>query len=179
VSVVRGAAFLFAAVLFMALPRAGSADVLDGERPLAPDFRVKSVTGETLRLAPLLAKGPVLLDFWATWCKPCLASLPEIQSMHARYGDAGLTVIGVSIDGPRNFAKVRPFARRLGLEYPIVLDEDGSLQRSYQVQAIPTAILIGADGRVTRVMQGFRPGESEALEEAVRAALAPEGTPAP
>jgi len=155
------------------------ADVLDGTRPQAPAFRVKSVTGETLALESLLEKGPVLVDFWATWCKPCLASLPEMQSLHERFADAGLTVIGVSIDGPRNFAKVRPFARRLGLDYAIVLDEDGSLQRRFQVQAIPLTVLVGSDGRIAHVVQGFRPGEGEALEAMVRALLEPEGAPAP
>lgn len=156
-----------------------AADVLDGTRPEAPAFRVKSVRGETLVLESLLEKGPVLLDFWATWCKPCLAALPEIQALHERYAEAGLTVIGVSIDGPRNFARVRPFVRRLGLEYAIVLDEDGSLQRRYQVQAIPLTVLIGRDGRVANVVQGFRPGEAEALDRAVRALLEPEGAAAP
>jgi peroxiredoxin len=172
-----------AGLLFALLPFTGpapaAADVLDGTRPEAPAFRVKSVTGEALALETLLAKGPVLLDFWATWCKPCLASLPEIQALHERHAEAGLTVIGVSIDGPRNFSKVRPFVRRLGLDYAIVLDEDGSLQRRYQVQAIPLTVLIGRDGRVARVVQGFRPGEGEALGEAVRALLDPQGAPGP
>ena len=157
---------------------AGGPPVRAAEPPLAPPFKVKSVTGETLDLAALRARGPVLLDFWATWCKPCVAALPEIDALHRRFAAQGLTVIGVSVDGPRNFPKVRPFARRLGLGFPIVLDEDGSLQRRFQAVAVPTSVLISAEGRMVRVTQGWRPGETADLERAIEALLAaPAGSP--
>lgn len=145
--------------------------VLAAEPPLAPSFRVKSVTGQTLDLAELRSRGPVVLDFWATWCKPCLAALPELDAVHRRLAPRGLTVIGVSIDGPRNFPKVRPFAQRYGLGFPIVLDEDGSLQQRFQVRAIPTSVLISTEGRVVHVAQGWRPGETGTLEKAIEGLL--------
>jgi len=140
--------------------------------PLAPPFQVRTVVGETLALDPLLEQGPVLLDFWATWCKPCLAALPELEAIHQRFASRGLTVIGVSVDGPRNYPKVRPFVRRLGLGFPIVLDEDGSLQRRYQAIAIPTSVLISPEGRMVRVTQGWRPGETADLERAIETLFA-------
>src|SRR5205085_11886664 len=94
------------------------------------------------------AKGPVLLDFWATWCKPCLAAIPELQKLSAELGPRGLTVIGVSTDGPNNFAKVRPFAKKLGIGYPVAIDEDGTLAQKYLVRAMPTTVLIDASGAV-------------------------------
>lgn len=142
-----------------------------GEAPLATPFKVMSVTGEKLELDSLRAGGPVLIDFWATWCKPCVAALPEIEALHRRLGPRGLTVIGVSVDGPRNFTKVRPFAQRLGLGYPIVLDEDGRLQESFLVRAVPTTVLVSAEGRVVRVTQGWRPGETDDLAAAIEALL--------
>jgi cytochrome c biogenesis protein CcmG/thiol:disulfide interchange protein DsbE len=141
------------------------------EPPLAPGFKVKSVTGEVLQLDTLRLRGPVLIDFWATWCKPCVASLPEVDSLRRRFGPNGLTVIGVSVDGPRNFSKVRPFAQRLGLGFPIVLDEDGSLQQRFQVRAIPTSVLISPEGRQVRVTQGWRPGETEDMARAIESLI--------
>ena len=141
------------------------------ESPLAPAFKVRSVTGQMLDLAELRTRGPVLLDFWATWCKPCLAALPELDALHRRFSERGFTVIGVSVDGPRNFPKVRPMAQRLGLGYPIVLDEDGSLQQRYQARAVPTSVLISTEGRVVLATQGWRPGETKALEAAIEALL--------
>jgi peroxiredoxin len=141
------------------------------EPPLAPPFKAKSMTGESLDLAALLARGPVVLEFWATWCKPCLAALPELDSLHRRFSSRGLTVIGISVDGPRNFPKVRPFAHRYRLGFPIVLDEDGGLQQRFQARAIPTSVLISTGGRMVRVTQGWRPGETSDLEAAIEALL--------
>lgn len=138
----------------------------------APRFRVRSVEGASLELERLLERGPVLLDFWATWCRPCLAELPELQQLHARYAERGLTVIGISIDGPRNFAKVRPFVQRLGLTFPVALDEDGSLQQRFHVSAAPTTVLIDRDGRIARTTTGYLSGEGARLEQAVVALLA-------
>jgi peroxiredoxin len=139
---------------------------------MAPPFTMRTVTGERLESEALLARGPVLLDFWATWCKPCLAALPELDSLHRRFAPQGLTVIGISVDGPRNFPKVRPFAHRMGLGYPIVLDEDGDLARRYQARAIPTSVLISRQGRAVRVTQGWRPGETDDLARAIEGLLA-------
>ena len=137
------------------------------EHPQAPPFKIRSVTGDRLELEKLLQKGPVLLDFWATWCKPCLAAIPELERIHEEFGPRGLTVIGVSTDGPNNYAKVRPFASRLGIRYPVALDGDGSMASRYQVRAMPTTILIDASGKVRKVSQGYRPGEGVMLRAAI------------
>jgi peroxiredoxin len=152
-------------------PAAAAGDPLAELRAAAPNVTLRKVGGGKLELAELRARGPVLLDFWATWCKPCAASLPELEALHRRFADRGLTVVGVSIDGPRNYPKVRPFASRLGLTYPIVLDGDGGLQRAFHVLAVPTSILIGRDGAILAVHQGYRPGESAALAVEVERAL--------
>jgi peroxiredoxin len=138
---------------------------------LAPRFKVKDTRGQTLDLGVLIRKGPVLLDFWATWCKPCHAALPELESWHRRYGARGLTVIGISIDGPRNYSKVRPFVARMGVTYPIVIDEDERLQHLYQVLAVPTAILIDSTGAIAGVRTGYRPGEGAEMERTIRTLL--------
>ena len=137
----------------------------------APRFKVQDTRGQTLDSHLLLRKGPVLLDFWATWCKPCHAALPELESWHRTYGPRGLTVIGVSIDGPRNYSKVRPFVARMGITYPIVIDEDGRLQHLYQVLAVPTAFLIDSTGTIVRVRTGYRPGEGVEFEKLIRTLL--------
>ena len=145
--------------------------------PRAAPFRVQDVQGHTLDLALLLQHGPVLLDFWATWCAPCVQALPELEAWHRRYGPRGLAVVGVSVDGPRNFARVRPFVASRGLTYPIVLDRDGRLQQSYQVVAVPTAVLIDTSGAIVQVRVAYRPGEGSKLEEAIRALLPETKTP--
>ena len=137
----------------------------------APRFECRDLRGGRVELSELLHRGPVLIDFWATWCKPCVESLPRLEAWQRQYGPSGLTVLGVSVDGPRNFSKVRPFVASLGLTYPIVIDKDGRLQQLYQVLAVPMAFLIDTSGVVIETRTGYRPGEDAALEAAIRAAL--------
>ena len=157
-----------------------SLSILDAaQRSIAPRFATRTVQGEKISLDALRARGPVLLDFWATWCKPCLAAIPEIEKLHAELGGRGLSIVGISVDGPRNFAKVRPFAKRVGITYPVVLDEDGSLQQRYQAIVMPTTVLIDTAGVIVKVMQAYRPGEIEMLRaeiEALLPASAPDST---
>lgn len=150
---------------------ATSSNAAEDERPLAPPFTLRTLDGARLDLATLLERGPVVLDFWATWCKPCVASLPEVDALSRTYGPRGLTVVGVSIDGPRNGSRVRPFVSRLKLGYVIGLDEDGSLQQDYRVTAVPTAVLVDRDGRIVLRRQGYLPGEGARLREAIEALL--------
>ena len=133
----------------------------------APRLEARSLEGKRVSLEELLTHGPVLIDFWATWCKPCITSLPSLERLWQAHRAEGLTVVAISIDGPRNFAKVRPFARGLGLTFPVVLDEDGSLTRRFEVTGVPTSILIGPDGRVVRHHVGYTPGQEVELEAAV------------
>lgn len=140
----------------------------------APAFELKDLDGHVLRLDALRRRGPVLLDFWATWCKPCQAAIPELRALHASYAPRGLTIIGVSVDGPRNHSKVRPFVQSKGIGYPIVIDQDGRLQQLYQVIALPTSVLIDTSGMVVAARVGFRPGESRSLGEKIEALLAPD-----
>ena len=149
----------------------GEAGAGERLRSVAPRFKVESITGQKLELETLRLRGPVLIDFWATWCKPCVTAIPELEKIHRACDARGLTVIGVSVDGPRSFAKVRPAVNRLGITYPIVLDQDGSLQQKYQVRAMPTTVLIDTSGAIVHVMQGFRPGEGDRLRKLIEELL--------
>lgn len=147
------------------------------ESALPAGLVLRAVDGTRIDVAERLARGPVLLDFWATWCRPCERSLPATQRLHERFAERGLTVIGVAVDGPRNWARVRPFANRLRLGFPQVLDEDGSLGRRFHVGAVPTTILVDRGGRVARVHAGWVPGEDDSLAAAVTALLDPPAAP--
>ena len=171
--IARASAFalVIAAAALALVSGAPAVAQIPGNRALAPRFVVESLTLEKLDLDVLRRRGPVLLDFWATWCKPCITAIPEIERIHLQYAPRGLSVIGISADGPRNYAKVRPFVTRLGITYPVALDEDGSLQQKFQIRALPTTVLIDTSGTIVQVWQGFRPGEGELWKARIDALL--------
>jgi len=168
-----GALALVALALGFAPPGARAGALL--EQAQAPAFRVRDLDGRELSLATLRARGPVLIDFWATWCEPCRAALAELEDWRRRWGPRGLTVVAVSVDGPRNVAKVRPFMARLKVGYPVVIDDDGRLQELYQVTQLPTSVLVDTAGRVVAVRVGYRRGD-RALAERVESMLPADST---
>jgi thiol-disulfide isomerase/thioredoxin len=139
----------------------------------APDFNLRSPSGERLNLQKMLKDGPVLLDFWATWCKPCVKAMPKLQEIHETYGDMGLTIVGVNEDGPRSQPKVKPFMRARKLTFQIGLDPDGGLMKRMRVTALPTTLLIDRDGEIVYRQAGFSKGSEAGLIEAIEAILGP------
>lgn len=132
----------------------------------APDFNLPGLSGERVQLSALLEKGPVLLDFWATWCKPCIKAMPKLEEIHAKYADRGLTVLGVNEDGPRGQNRIRPFLRGRNITFPIAIDADGSVMQRMQVRAMPTTILIAPDREIVLREAGLSDGKAiiDALE---------------
>jgi peroxiredoxin len=176
----RGSVGLIALLLGTVLPALGATTdpvqrALETPRFAAP-FRVRTIDGKSLDLARLSDRGPLVLDFWATWCKPCVASMPALDVLAKKYQARGVTVLGISIDGPRNFARVRPFLNKLGLSYPNAIDEDGSLQERFQVVAVPTTLVIGSDRRVMHVFTGYQGGPLRDVEQALMELLPPDST---
>ncbi len=134
-------------------------------------LRLQDLEGRSVELASYLGKGPVILDFWATWCKPCISALPELQQLYADLAPRGLQIVGVNEDGPRNAPKVKPFAKSHGIDFPIVLDLNRAAQSQLQIPALPTTLLLDKDGTVVRTTFGYRPGEIDALRKATEALL--------
>src|SRR5262245_20124661 len=91
----------------------------EGERKKAPDFELKDSEGKVVHLTDLVGK-VVLLDFWATWCGPCKASMPWMNELAGTYRSEGLEVIGVSMDED-GWQVVRPFIEKMGVNYPILM----------------------------------------------------------
>lgn len=121
----------------------------------APDFNLPAPDGKRIKLSALLEKGPVLLDFWATWCKPCLKGMPKLQEIHATYAERGLTVLGVNEDGPRGLNRIRPFLKGRKITFAIAIDAAGSVMKRLQVRALPTTILIAPDGEIVLRQTGL------------------------
>jgi thiol-disulfide isomerase/thioredoxin len=125
------------------------------------DFTLTSLDGEDITLSKL--KGHVvLIDFWATWCPPCLKSIPVFIDLYNKYHERGFIVLGISREDKSILENYRD---EIGISYPILID-DKSISQKYHVQAIPTIIIIDKTGKVCKTQVGFAP-ELEARFDAL------------
>lgn len=130
----------------------------------APDFTLDSVTGENITLSAFKGK-VVLLDFWATWCGPCLQTIPELVRLNEKYSDKGLVLLGVSMDtmSQANDTQLKKFMATFNIKYHVMRD-DGVVSDAYygdSLLAIPTMHIINKEGKIVRTIMGFEPGEAE------------------
>lgn len=145
---------------------------LTGKDALA--FTLKDLTGKPFELASAKDK-IVLLDFWASWCGPCIAEMPHIQKLHEEFKDKGLLVIGVNNE---ELEIASEFMKDKHYTFVSVVDEGRAVAQQYQVSGIPQVLLIGHDGKVKWHSIGFGNGKETELRAAVEKALNNE-TPAP
>jgi len=130
-----------------------------------PDFRLRDLENKWKEYADLKGAQLTVIDFWATWCQPCVRSIPLLNEMAKEFDSRGVKFIGVSIDGPRNQSKIQPFVRSMGVEYPIIRDIDSELMSDLGVTAVPTLLLYDTEGELIYFHEGFRPGDEELIKD--------------
>jgi thiol-disulfide isomerase/thioredoxin len=129
----------------------GASHPLLGQR--APMFTAQMLDDSSFDLAQHLEKNVIILDFWATWCGPCVRALPIITDVAAKYKDQGVEFFAVNLgDEP---AAVQAFLEEHKLSVPVVLDRDSRIGDLYKAEAIPQTVIIGKDGVVQAVHVGF------------------------
>jgi peroxiredoxin len=145
-----------------------SADALPAAGKPAPDFVLKSDSGRNIRLSEL--KGEVVLvNFWASWCAPCRQELPLLNRMYNQYRGAGFKLLAVNVDEDRKNAEA--MLRRLELKFPTLFDGSKNVARLYQVDTMPTTVLIDRDGRVRYTHRGYYDGSEKKYEQQLRELL--------
>jgi peroxiredoxin len=138
----------------------------------AADFAARDVDGKTVKLSDYLGRQAILLDFWATWCEPCLAELPHLRALYDKYRARGVVVLAVSMDGPETVADVPSYAKRNGMNFPVLLDEDSRIASIYNPKkSAPFNVLIDRSGKIVHVHEGYNPGDEALLADAVAKAL--------
>jgi cytochrome c biogenesis protein CcmG/thiol:disulfide interchange protein DsbE len=169
--------FLIAGLILLVAgtARADEPELLDSS---APVFQAKGLDGKTYDLQKLLERGPVFLDFWTTWCKPCQAELPKLQELYEKYGKRGFTLVTVASDDQRTVSKVKPMVKSRRWSFPILLDPKREIGNPYQVRSYPTSYLIAPGGKIASVSRGYRPGDEKEIEAKILALLPEPSEPA-
>jgi peroxiredoxin len=168
----RGAAALLAlalaagAVVLLTVGRSPSRPLEAGVR--APAFRLPSLAGEEVSLEELRGRA-VLLNFWATWCKPCEDEMPAMERLHRQLGSDGLALLAISVDtSPED---VEAFRGRLGLSFPILLDPQRRVADAYQAFRFPETWLIDREGILVARFIGPKDWDAPAYVDRIRSLL--------
>lgn len=130
--------------------------------------RSETVLGENLDLSEYRGK-VVVLDFWASWCVPCRRSFPWLNSMNDKYATDGLVIIGINVD--KEAKSAADFLQKYPAKFLINYDPDGILASKYDVQGMPSSIVIGRDGQTSARHLGFKVRRQNEYEAAIVAAL--------
>ena len=150
-------------LLLLCAPSASALEV--GDR--APQFAARDLNGgSNLSLAAYRGK-VIYLDFWASWCAPCLISLPLLEKLRKEFPASKFQILAINVD--RDPAKARKFLRQHPVGYPSGTDPDGRLPGVFQIETMPTSFLIDQHGVIRYIHHGFRSSDIELLRKRIRA----------
>ncbi len=139
------------------LPAAVGAPVSSSPSPregfYAPDFTLGTLQGEQLKLSDLRGK-IIVVNFWATWCPPCRAETPALETSYRLYKELDVVILGVNLTDQDSLKDVESFVEEFSLTYPILLDRNGAIALLYQLNGLPTTFFVDRKGVIRTVVVG-------------------------
>ena len=131
---------------------------------MLPDLTIKLIDGKKTRLSALLEDGPILVEFWATWCAPCKKEMVFLEEFHKKYSDKGFRVLAISTDSPKSMSKIKSYIRAKKHTFLVGLDPNQEVAKKMNAMVMPTVLLIDKDRKVSWFHQGFVPGDEKEIE---------------
>ncbi len=127
------------------------------------NFEYKDLENNSRSFNELKGEKLTLIDFWATWCKPCNKAIPELNKIYDFYKGKGVEIIGINCDGPRSISKVAPLSKSLQIQYPVLLDINSELKSELNILVFPTLIMVNSKGKIVWIHEGFVSGDTEII----------------
>ena len=134
----------------------------------APDFTLKSLQGDNLRLQEYRGQ-VVLINFWASWCGPCRQEMPLLDRLHQRYQATGFAVLGVNVEG--EIKPAQEIVDKTRVTFPVLIDEDQKVSELYDLEAMPSTVIVDRDGVVRYIHLGYKPGDEAKYVDVVKALI--------
>ena len=159
--VIRVTAIL--SLLFLALNV--NAGTISGK---AADFTLKSNTGKNLRLSDFRGQ-VVMINFWASWCGPCRQEMPILDQLYKRYGKLGFTLLGVNVE--QDSSKANAYLKDIPVSFPILYDTANQTSKLYNVNAMPTTVMVDRNGNMRFIHHGYKPGYEKDYKKQIKALI--------
>ena len=132
-----------------------------------PKMSLKLLNGKLINISSFLENGPILINFWATWCAPCLKEMKFLDKFNKKYIDSGFQVVSINTDTPRSLSKVKSFVKSRGYSFNILLDPKSEYIRKAGGKVLPYLLLVNTDGTIFKRHMGYNPGDEITLEKEI------------
>lgn len=149
--------------------------ILSAENPergrTMPDLKIKLLDGSTTTIHTLVEEGPLMIDFWATWCVPCKKVMKYLDQYHQDYEEQGFKVLMINQDTPRSLSKVKSYVRAQDYQFFVGLDPNKTIAKKLNGMVMPTLILVDKGGEVKWRHQGYIAGEEVEINNQIKLLL--------
>jgi cytochrome c biogenesis protein CcmG, thiol:disulfide interchange protein DsbE len=123
------------------------------------NVKVEDLDGNKVELKKYFGKAPVLISFWATWCKPCQEELDEYQKLYNEYKAKGFQMLAVSIDNKKTAGKVKPYIKSRNYNFTVLIDSNSEAANEFNIQDVPNTFLLDKKGNIVFSRHGYKKGD--------------------
>jgi len=141
--------------------------ILSAQDNKAPDFMLEDLEGEYVELNDVIGEGPVIVSFWATWCKPCIEEMKAFNEILETYKEKGVKIVAISVDSEKSVSKVEPFIKSKNYDFIVLLDTNGEIARKYYAQTVPHSVLLNKDGKIVYQHSGYKKGDEIEMKKEI------------
>ena len=147
-----------------------STSAMAGSTGPAPQFTLDSRNGAKISLSQY--KGQVvMLNFWASWCGPCRQEMPLLENIYKKYNKMGFTLIGVNVEPDSKDAEGFLKGLQAPVSFPVIYDKDSTVSKAYDVQGMPSTVIIDRKGNIRVLHRGYKPGDENEYLDSIRALI--------